>query len=323
VDPAAIAGVIVTDAAVSAESGSSEPGGQMAAAGVPRPRTRSAVLPRSVRLTLLALSVLGALSVWFLFYATVLSGLQEHSDQGRLYDTFRSQLAQETSPIGAPIGAGRPVALIGAPAAGISNLVVVEGTTSEVLRSGPGHRSDSPLPGQVGTSYIYGRSLMFGAPFGRMSHFGAGDTITVTTGQGVFRYRVEDVRHPGDKLPRPLGPGGSRLTLVSSSSEGWRSGWAPDQVVYVDAAMVHGPTSGLPAPIPASVSPSSDAMQGDPNALVPLIFWLEGLAAAAVAVGWSWTRWGRLQTWMVGLPVVLGMLWGASGALSAFLPNLI
>jgi sortase A len=284
---------------------------------------RRSTLSPSVRFALVAVIVLGALALWFLLYAAVFSRMQEHSAQGRLYNKFRSELAQETSPIGAPIPAGQPVALIDAPHAGISKLVVVEGTTSEILRNGPGHLSDSPLPGQVGTAYIFGRSEMFGGPFGSITHLGRGDTVTVTTGQGVFPYRVEDVRHPGDSLPAPLGSNGSRLTLVSSTSGGWRSGWAPDQVVYVDAVLAHGKASGLPAPVPSSVGRSSTAMQDDPKAVVPLIFWLEGLIAVAVAALWSWRHWGRLQTWMVGLPVILGMLWGATGALAAFLPNLV
>jgi sortase A len=288
-----------------------------------RKKARPAPASRPVQVVVVALSVLGGLSLWFLLYATVLSGIQEHSDQGRLYDTFRARLAQETSPIGAPIDHGQPVALIDAPGAGISNLVVLEGTTSDVLRSGPGHLSDSPLPGQVGNSYIYGRSVMFGAPFANITDLKAGNTLRVTTGQGVFAYRVDDVRHAGDRLPRPLAPSASRITLVSSASEGWRSGWAPDQVVYMDATLAHGSASGLPAPIPSSVSLSSAAMQGDPKAIVALIFWLEGLAVVVVGFLWSWARWTRLQTWMVGLPVVLGMLWGTTGALSALIPNLI
>jgi len=284
---------------------------------------RRSTLSPSVRFVLVTVIVLGALALWFLLYAALFSRMQEHSAQGRLYNKFRSELAQETSPIGAPIPPGQPVALIDAPHADISKLVVVEGTTSEIMRNGPGHLSDSPLPGQVGTSYIFGRSEMFGGPFGRITHLKRGDTVTVTTGQGVFPYRVQDVRHPGDPLPAPLASNGSRLTLVSSTSGGWRGGWAPDQVVYVDAVLAHGRASGLPAPVPSSVGHSSTAMQDDPKALVPLIFWLEGLIAAVVAALWSWRHWGRLQTWMVGLPLVLAMLWGATGALAAFLPNLV
>ena len=57
--------------------------------------------------------------------------------------------------------------------------------------------------------------------------------MTVTTGEGVFHYRVEDIRYPGDSLPPPLKPNRSRLTLVTSSGGGWRSGWAPTHTAYL------------------------------------------------------------------------------------------
>ena len=286
-------------------------------------KARDSTVSKWRRVVVAAFGTLGILGMWFLLYATVLSAIQERSDQGRLYNSFRSQLALETSPIGAPIAHGQPVALIDVPKAGISNLVVVEGTTSEDLRRGPGHRSDSPLPGQIGTSYVFGRGVMFGAPFRHLASLKAGDIVTVITGQGTFAFRVADVRRAGDRLPPAVAPGGSRVTLVSSTSNGWRSGWAPDHVIYVDADLARGPASGLPAPLPSAVSGRAQAMQGDPKALVPMIFWLEGLALAVIAVVWASIRWGRLQTWIVGAPILIGMLWGTSGALSAFLPNLV
>jgi hypothetical protein len=34
-------------------------------------------------------------------------------------------------------------------------------------------------------------------------------------------------------------------------------------------------------------------------------------------------RWGRFETWIVGAPVFLAVLWGTSDALMRFLPNLL
>ena len=150
----------------------------------------------------------------------------------------------------------------------------------------------------------------------------AGDTLTVTTGQGVFTYRVERVRTPGSPLPPLLAPTGSRLTLITSASRGWRSGWAPDHAVYVDAGLIQGQAPPAPAGLPSAVSKASLPMQGDTGTLVALVFWLQALLLVSAAAAWSWARWGRWQTWLAGLPVMLAVLWAATGAAELLLPNL-
>jgi sortase A len=265
----------------------------------------------------------GALALWFLLYSLVLSGMQEHGSQTRLYDQYRLQLAAETAPLAEPIKVGSPVAMMSAPSAGIRNLVVVEGSTSRLLTKGPGHLSNTPLPGQIGTSIILGRSVTYGAPFRDITKMKVGDQLTVTTGEGVFRFRVEDVRLPGESLPPLLKTNQSRLTLVTSASGGWRSGWAPTHTVYVDALLAHGRAQAVPAGLTSTVSAASRPMQGDASGLVPFIFWLEALLIVSVAVGWSWLRWGRMQTWIVGAPIFLFALWGTTNELMRFVPNLL
>lgn len=260
--------------------------------------------------------------MWFLVYGLLLSGVEQHVMQSRLYDEFRLQLASETAPLAEPVQAGSPVAMINAPSAGIHNLVVVEGTSSRLLMSGPGHLSDTPLPGQAGWSVILGRSVTFGAPFGRITQMTVGEVLTVTTGQGTFRYRVEDVRRPGSPLPPTLRAGDARLTLVTSASAGWRSGWAPTETVYVDALLA-GKALPLPRGVPSTVSPASLPMHNDPSATVALIFWLEALVLVTLAAAWSWVKWGRHETWVVGAPVFLAVLWATSDTLMRFLPNLL
>jgi sortase A len=268
-------------------------------------------------------AALGILAVWFILFAFVLSGFQERAGQARLYDSYRLQLAEETAPLAEPVKVGSPVAMINAPTAGMHNLIVVEGTTSRLLQEGPGHLSASPLPGEVGDSVILGRSVTYGSPFGRIAHMKVGDLLTFTDGQGVLQYRVEDVRHPGDRLPAPLSAQQSRVTLVTSSGGGWEDGWAPTHTVYLDAMLSKGQAQPVPAGLPSTVGKSSRPMQGDPSGTVALIFWLEALVAAAVAIGWSWVRWGRAHTWVVGAPILLVTLWGATDAFMRFLPNLL
>jgi sortase A len=286
-----------------------------------RPTVRRA----SLRSTVVAISAAAvtALAVWFVVYAFVLSGLEERGAQARLYDRFRLELAGATAPLGGTIKAGSPVALLSAPASGLADVVVVEGTTARQLMSGPGLMADTPLPGQSGTSVIMGRSVTFGGPFSGISRMKPGDKLTVTTGQGVFTFSVLDVRRSGDQLPQPLAAGKAGITLISSVGAGWRNGLAPSGIVYVDASMQKGSAQPAPSGRPTTVSTPSLAMRGDPGALVPLIFWIEGLLVVGALTVWSWVRWGRKQTWVIATPVALLILWGASGALIRFLPNLV
>jgi sortase A len=278
--------------------------------------------PTRVSATLWILVAVTSLALWFIVYAFALSALQERGSQARLYARYRSELAAGTAPVGGIIKAGSPVALISAPTGGLRNATIVEGTTAAQLARGPGHLSDTPLPGQAGLSVVFGRSVTYGAPFGAITHMKVGDRVTVTTGQGVFNYRVLDVRYPRSPLPATLATGASRLTLVTAAGAGWRSGWAPEHTVYVDASLSNDQTAPAPPGLPTAVSKTSLPMQGDTGTLVELVFWLEGLVIVSAALAWSWSRWGRLQTWLAGLPLLLAVLWGATGAAALLLPNL-
>ena len=114
--------------------------------------------------TLMTLTIVG-LAIWPIAFGLVFSRLSEHHAQQNLYTEFRQQLAEATAPIGGPIADGAPVALLNAAAGGLHGLIVVEGTTSTDLKSGPGHYPGSPLPGQPGASTVFGRGTTYGAPF--------------------------------------------------------------------------------------------------------------------------------------------------------------
>ncbi|HLW17551.1 MAG TPA: class E sortase [Actinomycetota bacterium] len=275
----------------------------------------------SVTALIATLSAVAALALWFLFHAFVLTPLQEHGSQARLYANFREQLANGVAPLGGKIKPGSPVALIDTGLRGMRDLVVVEGTTSGELTMGPGHLPDTALPGQVGESVVFGRSVTYGAPFRDLSRLNPGDEIKVTTGQGVFTYRVDRIRRPGDPASPPFPENESKMTLVTSASGGWRSGWAPTHAIYLEASLLG---KALPAPTgrPTSVGRTSQPMRGDKAVLLPAL-WLLGVALVTAGLVWSWRRWGAAQTWLVGLPLAMAVFWGASGAAVRFLPNLI
>ncbi|MFI5099930.1 MAG: class E sortase [Actinomycetes bacterium] len=270
-----------------------------------------------------SLACLALIGVWVLLYAFVLSGVQEARTQATYYATMRQALAEATAPIGGVIEPGSPVFILTAPTAGLNDAVVVEGTTSSAMTSGPGHLASTVLPGQQGVSVILGRSVTFGAPFKSISTMQPGDTITVTTGQGVFTYHVDRVRYPGDPLPPPVGANTSRLTLVTEIASGWRSGWAPATTVYVDATMAGGQIQPAPPGRLASVALDAEPMAGDASSLVMLVLWLQAMIAVIALGVWGRARWGTWQTWLIACPLLLACLWGATQSAIVLLPNLI
>jgi sortase A len=74
------------------------------------------------------------------------------------------------------------------------NQVVVEGTDTASLRKGPGHYSESVLPGERGTTAIAGHRTTYGAPFRRIDDIERGDDIVVEMPYARFAYRFERSR---------------------------------------------------------------------------------------------------------------------------------
>jgi sortase A len=288
-------------------------------ADAPR-RTRAPLTP--LRGTIAwVLATVSLLCLWFVAYAVVLTPFQESSRQTVLYSTLREQLAQQVAPLGGDIKPGSPVALLNSASLGISDAVIVEGTSSGDLMSGPGHKSDTVLPGQAGVSVLYGRATLFGGPFAQLVHARVGDTITVVTGQGTFTYVISGLRRGGDPFPEPVASGGGRLTLVTAEGSGRLGALSPHGVVYVDATLKG---QGQPSPgHPATVPLAEQAMQGDPSALLPLAVLLPLLVGSIVLVVWTRVRWGGWQTWVIGAPLVLAALWGVSQCAVQLLPNLL
>jgi sortase A len=265
--------------------------------------------------------VVSALCLWLVLCALALGTVQYHADQGRLYDTFREQLANGDAPLG-PTTTGAPVALLRSSEAGLDDVVVVEGTASGQTQRGPGHRRNTALPGQPGVSLLFGRGLTYGASFAGITSLRTGDKITATTGQGVFTYRVDGVRRTGDPLPLPLSATGGQLTLATLEGATWLNGYTSHDVVYVDATL-QGKAMLPNATRPAAVPKSEDLMMGDSGALLLLLMWVQALLVVSCALGWAHVRWGVWQSWLVGVPVLLLILWSASTAAAQLLPNLL
>lgn len=282
----------------------------------PRPRRPRVPLPPVSMIVISAMLTLSALALWGVAYVYVFGSAQEHRAQHVLYASLRAQIAEGTAPAGAKIAPGAPVAVLSIPKLGLRNVTVVEGTTSTNLEAGPGHRRDTPLPGQAGASFVLGRSATFGAPFAGIAKLKPGDAVNVQTGEGKFSFKVDAVRRPGDSLT-PFDQGAARLTLVSS--EATKGG--ARQVVYVDATTnsnVQPAPSGRPSTIPVA----ERQLHGDHRGLGQGVLWLLGLVLVVVALSWTRVRWGLQPTLVVGVPVLAAVAWGATESLTRLLPNL-
>jgi LPXTG-site transpeptidase (sortase) family protein len=268
--------------------------------------------------------VLALIAGGLVLHLVLLSGLHHRSSQQRAYDLFRYELAQGTAPLGQTDRAGHllelgtPVALVEIPSLHLHE-VVGEGTTSAVLMDGPGHRRDTPLPGQAGTSVIFGRAAAYGGPFKHLHELRNGDTIRVTTGQGVSTFTVIDKRESGDPAPPAVASGQGRLVLETATG----LPFVPGGVLRVDADLQTQTFTTPPSVIPSSLLPSSEQPLGtDTSMLWALVLWLEALVLVAVAIVWSWHRWGRHQTWIVLVPLAVLISFYVVAEFMRLLPNL-
>jgi len=263
-----------------------------------------------------------AVVVFLGVFAFGLSGLQEQRSQHLLYAQFRGLLDPSSTvapSIGGAIPVGTPVALLNAPQAGLNNVVVVEGTSSGTLLEGPGHRRNTALPGQAGQSVLVGKGMTAGAPFANITRLRTGDVITVRTGQGRFRYTVVGLLAPGAKLPTIRSDNGL-LSLVTSEGTGPLGHLAPGHLAYVEARLQGKPVTA-PKGRPTTVSPSEIQGHNEPGAWLFAGLWIL-LLVGATALCWRlWSRWGILQTWIVGAPVLFGILWAFSNEAMRLLPN--
>jgi sortase A len=71
---------------------------------------------------------------------------------------------------------------------------VVEGTSSDTLKKGPGHDPRTFLPGEGKLIYIAGHRTTYGAPFGDIDKLRVGDPVTLELPYATFRYRVSGHR---------------------------------------------------------------------------------------------------------------------------------
>jgi len=96
------------------------------------------------------------------------------------------------------------------------NIVVVQGTDTSSLQKGPGHYTNTPIPGQPGTVAIAGHRTTYLAPFRHIDEIQDGDELRIEMPYAAFMYTVEkhEVVDPSDVgIIKPVGY--NRLVLTA------------------------------------------------------------------------------------------------------------
>lgn len=288
----------------------------------PRPKpvlTQRELVARSIFLVISAMLLALVLNV------TILSQVQHLVAQQQLINDYREQLAAGTAPVSEGdfdshlLPDGAALGVLSIPSLGV-NEVIVEGTSSTVLKDGPGHRRDTVLPGQVGVSVVMGRAAAFGGPFGRIQELAPGDTFHVRTGQGDQVFSVVGVRYAGDPLPSPPTAKQSRLVLETARGPSF----IPSGVAYVDTELIGiAKTAGVRQTTYGALPPGSLAMESDTATVWALVFALQFLVLVEFGAVWAYRHVGTQKTWIVFAPLtVLAGLYVAN-QVTILLPNLL
>lgn len=266
----------------------------------------------------LVLCGLGLLIVLLFGYAYVFTGLSAERAQHQLLAGITAQ-NQEGAVFNLTEGLvppqGRAVAVVEIPALHLVD-AVVQGTSADDLRSGPGHMPGTPLPGQPGNAVIAGRRATYGAPFGRLGALRRGQVITVVDGWGTFRYRVTRVGVVPAGRPDVVNPTtGNVLTLVTASSA-----FLPEGRLAVRARLVGLPVTQGGAPTFA-VPVSENGLQGDTASGFLAVAWIAVFGAVLALAAWLLRRWSQpVVVYLLTVPVLVAVALFAGQALVGFLP---
>jgi LPXTG-site transpeptidase (sortase) family protein len=278
----------------------------------PAPARRPSIAPPAARRPVAVARGLTAVRLLgFLVYLFAFSRVSESRVQNTMYKTFKRQLDQAVAPVG-PTGLGKPVAVLDIPEINL-HVIVVEGTDSRELTNGPGHRRDTPLPGQGGVSVIYGRRATFGAPFAHLMGLSVGDTLTVTTGQGVATYVVSSFGD-GDHPAPPNSD--NRLVLTTADSN-----TIAHSTVSVSADL-RTPVQPSPGGRPGIVNVEKSMTANVDGSLIPLMLWAQVLLLASVLGTVAAQRWNRWAAYLCFAPVALAATWSVYENAAVLLPNL-
>lgn len=143
------------------------------------------------------LMTLGVVILLFCAYELWVTGLVTAREQDRLRDDLTATWA-DPKPRPAPgepelvsLDLGQGFAVLHVPSLeGYDPWVVVEGTSVDDLKNGPGHIPGTALPGDLGNVVISGHRTTYGAPFARFGDLVEGHVVVLETEKGWFTYTV-------------------------------------------------------------------------------------------------------------------------------------
>jgi sortase A len=169
------------------------------------------------------------------------------------------------------------------------SMVVVEGTGTAQLQAGPGHYSNTPLPGEDGNAAIAGHRTTYLHPFYNLNELVPGDSITVVTLQGIFLFHVTSSQSvlPSDVsvIAATTTP---TLTLTTCTPRYSASERLVVHAALVASILAHPNVSGgtKPAVAPTTSSVVSSTPAPDWTAAILL-----GLLVVVLTTGvWMWER---------------------------------
>jgi sortase A len=225
----------------------------------------------------------------------------------------------KVAPTTAAPAEGKPVGEIRIPVIGI-NQVVVQGVATQDLRKGPGHYIGTPLPGQAGNSAIAGHRTTYGHPFYNLNEVKPGDSIVLTTFQGIFVYDAvsSQVVSPSDGtvLKNAFG---AYLTLTTCNPR-----FSASSRLVVLAKLAHSqlfPNSGLPAGKPGKAQSANLAGNNSGSLLSAVLWGLVTLLAGGVVLLLAYLfRRFRWPIYGLGTIGILVLLYVFFGAISPLLP---
>jgi sortase A len=281
------------------------------------------------------LVTVGLLILLFVAYQLWGTGIYEARAQSDLESEFDRELARRepqspttttsgttstTAPLVLPStpAAGDPVGLIKIDEIGVDK-VVVEGTTVPDLRKAPGHYEGSPLPGQLGNAAIAGHRTTYGAPFGNLDQLALGDTISIQTLTGTWKYEL--TRDPFVVSPTqtevldPV-PGEATLTLTTCNPK-----YSASERLIVQARLDQDGPPALQAPDTQPKLVLDTGLSGGSESRAPVFLW--GLIAAVVGGLWwlLFHRYLRWTAWVAGAIPFLVVLFVFYSYLERVLPN--
>lgn len=134
------------------------------------------------------------------------------------YQAHQGSLARDFQARRFSAKTGQAIATIQVPSLGV-NVLIAEGDSVQQLRSGPGHKPGTAIPGAKGNSVIVGHRHGWGGPFAALAGLHPGDSIFVENRhRDVLQYTVTSVKTVSAGDPRPFARSDDyRITLITGN----------------------------------------------------------------------------------------------------------